>query len=174
MQPSVTPSGAEGSVDKLSRRSLLAPSFAGYLAKIATMSALDEAADKLLNSAIWLLCAYDSCAEDICTVLAHACVYFEDYQKTPAGSAMGPRQAVHIFIVHMYLANSLMTDEAVPLKTWHRQLSKDYCTLHMLNSVVIKLMKARDYKLLLEEGDVRQRYEKIVAGCHHRHTMATK
>jgi len=129
------------------------------------MSTLDEQASQLLQRAIRLFCAYDYSADDICTVLAHACAYFQDYRQTPAGRAMGQRQAVHIFIVHTYLAHSFLMDEAVHLKTWHAELSKDYCTLSLLNSVVVKLMKARDYRLLLSDNEVCRRYDQLVAAC---------
>lgn len=154
--------------DKSTRRDPSEHTFTDSVAEVATMNMLDGQAVRSLDRAIQFLLANDFSAEDVCSVLAHACAYFESYRKTLPGRAIRQRQAVHIFIVQMYLAHCFATDDAVPIKTWHRRLSNDYCTLDQFNAVTWRLMKTRDYKLKLQDGDFRKRYDRLWADFHHR------
>jgi hypothetical protein len=117
-----------------------------------------------------MLRACDYSNEDICSVLAHASSYFVDtYEK--CGEAMDLNEIGNVLALLTFLAHSYVLDETCRLKIWHKYLFTKYCSLGMLSSAVMRLMEIRNYRLRLDDEDLKQRYTALVrtSAKYHRH-----
>jgi len=112
---------------------------------------------KLLLGAIELMhrCSYE--LQDICSVLAHACVYFSDIY-TLCGSKMSQREKDHVLVSLIYLAHTYVLDVSCPLRHWHRHLFRQYCDIKTLDKAILRLMKHRKYILRVNDGDLNRRF----------------
>jgi len=112
---------------------------------------------RLVLRAMKLLHFCDYSHEDICLILAHTSVYF---QKTYAkcGMQMDSREIANAAVLQMFIAHSYTLDETCPLSVWHQHLFAKYCSVRTLNSVVIRLLNIRGYRLKLEHKDMTKRY----------------
>lgn len=105
------------------------------------------------------LCEYSH--EDICCVLAHTSVYF---RKTFAlcGHQMDKQEVANATVAQMYIAHSYVQDETCPLRVWHSHLFHKYCDVRTLNTVVLRLLEIRGYRLKLDRKDLLKRYRYLV------------
>lgn len=110
---------------------------------------------KLLLQTVMMLrsCGYDM--HDVCICLAHASVYFTDIQKKC--DKMGPGEAGYIIVLLIYLAHSYVLDENCQLRTWHRYLFKNYCSLKILDKALVSMFKLRGYLLRIDESVLQER-----------------
>jgi hypothetical protein len=117
-----------------------------------------------------MLRACDFSNEDICSILAHASAYFVDvYEK--CGDGMDANEVGNVLALLMFLAHSYVLDETCRLKTWHKYLFTQYCSLDMLSSAVMRLMEVRNYLLRLEDEDLKQRYTALLRASGHYHLI---
>lgn len=116
-----------------------------------------ESSAKLLFRSIRLLrlCNYSS--EEMCSILAHASVYFLDYRKSKSDLAT-EREDCHILVTFMYIAHCYVLDNSCPLRYWHAQLFRKYCRLKLLDTAVMHLLRLRDFVLRPPEEDLAKRY----------------
>merc|ERR1719277_2448248 len=91
---------------------------------------------------------------DVCVVLAHASVYFNDVSKKC--DKMSPGESGYIVVLLIYLAHSYVQDENCQLQTWHKYLFKRYCSLLILDKALMSMMKLRGY-ILRVDGKVLQK-----------------
>jgi len=105
------------------------------------------------------LCDYTH--EDICCVLAHTSVYF---RKTFAlcGHQMDNQEVANAVVAQMYIAHSYVQDETCPLRVWHSHLFAKYCNVRTLNTVVMRLLEIRGYRLKLDRKDLLKRYRYLL------------
>lgn len=102
------------------------------------------------------LCDYSE--EDLCSILAHATVYFQDvYQQ--CGKDMKAGETGNIMATLMFIAHCYVQDETCPLTVWHQHLFRKYCTLKILDSAVVSLMRMRNYHLRLSDENLNIRLE---------------
>mmetsp|Transcript_76182 Transcript_76182/g.218278 ORF Transcript_76182/g.218278 Transcript_76182/m.218278 type:complete len:255 (+) Transcript_76182:80-844(+) len=113
---------------------------------------------KTLLRAVRMLRLCDYCAEDICSVLAHASAYFKDVHAV-CGGKMDSNEVAMVLVCLIYIAHSWVQDETCPLHVWHKHLFRKYCTVRMLNSAVMRLLEIRNHKLRLSTAELRERYE---------------
>jgi hypothetical protein len=116
---------------------------------------------KLLLRTLKFLRACDFSSEDICSVLAHASAYFEDTYKL-CGVTMDPSEVGNVLALLIFVAHSYVQDETCRLHVWHKYLFRKYCTLHMLNSAVLRLLEIRNYMLRLEDENLATRYASLL------------
>jgi len=117
----------------------------------------------LMRKAIVLLrsCGYPF--QDVCVILAHASVYYNDAMAIN-GREMDPQEMAHVLIALTFLAHSYVEDNTCPLSVWHQRFCKDYCTLKLLNTAVMQLMKMRHWILRVGENEVALRLN-FLQGC---------
>lgn len=114
------------------------------------------------------LCFLRSCGyhiDDICVVFAHASIYFQCIQERCG--KMSDTEAVNIILVLMYMAHAHVQDRHCPLRIWHDNLFRNYCTLHMLNQILIGIMKMRAYVLRVNEDEMNERCARLFACVQH-------
>lgn len=128
---------------------------------MGTENEAEECVVKLLIRAIDLLYRCGFPVEDVCSVLAHASIYFVDVLEF-CGPRMESREAGNILVVLMYLAHSYVMDEACPLKTWHSNLFRGYCSVGTLNAAAMKLLEVRGWVLRVEPDELARRYELLM------------
>jgi len=105
------------------------------------------------------LCDYSH--EDICCVLAHTSVYFRK-TFTLCGHQMDKQEVANAMVAQMYIAHSYVQDETCPLRVWHAHLFHKYCNVRTLNTVVMRLLEIRGYRLKLDRKDMIKRYRYLV------------
>lgn len=116
---------------------------------------------RLLKRALWLLRACSYPVNDICAILAHASVYYRD-TIVASGRQMEPLDMAHVLVALIYLAHCHIEDNTCPLNVWHRHLCKDYCSLNMFNSAVLKLMSMRKWVLRVDQTELALRMQLLV------------
>lgn len=130
-------------------------------ANMVGLHKLKKDASKLILRSLQFLrsCGYH--IEDICVVFAHASIYFLCIHGRCG--KMSDTEAVNIILVLMYLAHSHVQDKHCPLRIWHEHLFRNYCTLHMLNQILIGIMKLRGYILRVDENEINERCARLLA-----------
>eukprot|EP00927_Polykrikos_kofoidii_P047763 TRINITY_DN42043_c0_g1_i2.p1 TRINITY_DN42043_c0_g1~~TRINITY_DN42043_c0_g1_i2.p1 ORF type:complete len:248 (+),score=29.09 TRINITY_DN42043_c0_g1_i2:108-851(+) len=123
---------------------------------------------RLLLRTVMLLRSCRAPTEDICSVLAHASVYYVDNSRICGKMSSG--EASNILILLIYVAHSYVLDVNCPLHIWHRYLFKQYCKLSTLDKAIIKLLELRNFGLRVDEADVQKRFQLLV----HSVTSATQ
>lgn len=125
------------------------------------MTEADDCVVKLVHRAIDLLFRCGFAVEDTCSILAHTSVYFMDAFEF-CGSRMEAREVGNILMVLMYLAHSYILDETCPLRTWHSNLFRGYCTVKTLNAASLKLLEVRGWVLRVEPEALEPRHAKFL------------
>lgn len=131
------------------------------LMELIGMEDADEYVIKLVHRAIDLLFRCGFAVEDICCVLAHTSAYFMDAFEF-CGPRMEAREVGNILLVLMFLAHTYILDETCPLRTWHSNLFRGYCTVKTLNAACLKLLEVRGYILSVEPDDLHRRHTKLM------------
>lgn len=98
---------------------------------------------------------------DVCSILAHASVYFRD-ARAACGDTIGPSEVGNVLAISIFLAQSYIQDEVCPLHVWHEWLFKRCCTLQTLNSGVMRVLELRGYILRVDEHERNERYRILV------------
>jgi len=129
---------------------------------LAEVPDLDSNSAKLLLRMLRLLhrCSYS--AVDICSILAHASVYFIEVFAL-CGNYMDATEVGNVLVTMVFLAHSYIQDETCPLPVWHQYLFRGYCPLKKLSEAIMRVMAIRKYILRVEDKDLSTRYEKLCA-----------
>lgn len=106
------------------------------------------------------LCDYGQ--EDICTIMAHASVYFTDAFDL-CGSQMDASEIGNVAITLFFIAHSYTQDETCPLHVWHQHLFRRYCNMATLNAALFRLLEIRGFMLRVEDADLIGRYGYLMA-----------
>lgn len=125
---------------------------------------VDEGTASLLLHTIGLLrrCGYS--AEEMCAVLAHASVYFEEAAAACPGRFRRVQgEAGYILTLLTFLAHCHVLDETCPLRLWHRNLFEGYCTLGLLDKVLMRLLAQRNYRLRVSDDELAARFGRLLA-----------
>merc|ERR1719453_1979383 len=102
----------------------------------------------------------DYTMENILAVMSLALVHLERiYAKCDA--RMDDTERASIAVLQCFNAHCFIMDEACPLKYWKRNIYSDYCSVQVLNSASMKLLKILRYYLLVPE-DVRLQKEEAL------------
>lgn len=101
--------------------------------------------------------ACDYAEEEIYSVLVHASVYMMD-ASAKFGARMTPIEWSNVMVALVFIAHSYVLDETCPLSKWHRYLCRDYCSLHVLDAAVLRLMATRRYVLRVDSKILEYRY----------------
>lgn len=112
---------------------------------------------KLLLGAIKLMHLCDIEVPDICSVLAHACVYFSELYAV-CGKRMSLREKGNVMVSFIYLAHTYVLDVTCPLRFWHQHLFHNYCDIATLDKAVMQMMKVRNYILRVDDHDLNRRF----------------
>ena len=64
---------------------------------------------------------------------------------------MNTKERTMVAVVQLFLAHSFLSDEVMPLKTWHSMFFEDYCDLVTLEDAVVKLWRHNDYKIMVDD-----------------------
>jgi hypothetical protein len=104
---------------------------------------------KLLLRVLRFLHLCDYSMEDICSILAHASVYFRDVFKL-CGDQMGSSEVGNVLATLIFIAHCYVQDETCPLHMWHKHLFRKYCALNTLNAAVMRLLEIRRHVLRLD------------------------
>lgn len=133
----------------------------GCFLELSRLTDIDGESAQLLLRAIKLqrLCDYSS--EDICSILAHASVYFIDAYAL-CGKDMSTSEVGNVLATLMFVAHCYVQDETCPLHVWHQHLFRKYCPLRTLNAAIIRLLEIRQYRLRIDGEDLRLRYSALV------------
>lgn len=115
---------------------------------------------RLLLGAIWVmhLCHYD--VQDICSVLAHASVYFSDVYAI-CGTNMSQIEKSHVMASLIYLAHTYVLDDTCPLRFWHKHLFRSYCEIATLDKAVMQMMAFRNYILRVDDEILSKRFASL-------------
>lgn len=102
-----------------------------------------------------LSCGYDW--KDVVSVFAHAALYFPSIRASVlAQSASWDGEEVrNVLCVLIFLAHAFLLDETCPIRIWHKWLFKDYCTPATLNTVVLRILELRRYRLVVSRKEWR-------------------
>lgn len=131
---------------------------------LAWMPDVNGATVALLLRALGLLRDMDLPAEDVCSVLAHASLYFRSVFLS-CGDRMDCTEAGHVLAVLIYLAQTWVVDESCRLGVWHKRLFSDYCSLQTLNETVFRLLELRRWVLRVDEDQLLDRHQALAALC---------
>mmetsp|Transcript_20537 Transcript_20537/g.44873 ORF Transcript_20537/g.44873 Transcript_20537/m.44873 type:complete len:218 (-) Transcript_20537:563-1216(-) len=132
------------------------------LCSFTGMPRLDPGARDLVCRAIALLKRELYCTEDVCMILAHALVYTVELERSAPGEVQGP-QVGNLIVMLIFIADSYVQDNAVPLRIWHMQLFKKSCSLRTLNLAVVRLLKGRQYLLRVPHSELNAPYLSLIA-----------
>jgi len=66
-------------------------------------------------------------------------------------------------VMLIFIADSHLRDQAVPLRSWHRHLFKKSCTIRTLNLAIVNLLKSRNYRLRLDHLEINAMYMSLIA-----------
>lgn len=143
------------------------PGFVETFLHWASMPQLRECGrpSKLVHDAVRMLHARLPNPEDVCSILAHASIFFSEFigNQEKKDHVLNDEEAAYILILEMFLAHCHVVDQPIPLSQWHKCFFTGYCRLHVLDQAVLKLMQEREYKLLLPEAQVVCRYLSLQA-----------
>lgn len=127
---------------------------------LAGKPCLDWKSLDLCSSAIRVLCACHYDIPEVCSVLAHASMYFSEVHAQ-CRDRMGFSEAGNIIVLAVYLAHVHVLDETFALSDWHRHLCRDYCDMKTLNKAVMRVMRMRGYILRVPDVELQQRYSEL-------------
>lgn len=131
------------------------------LAKFAAVAGLESfdslVCQRILRAAIWMLRSCEFPEYDICSILAHASVYYTDAIVVASKPGMAPVDAAQIVVALMFLAHCHIEDNTCPLHVWHQHLCRHYCSLPLLTTAVVKLMSMRKWALRVDESVIMPR-----------------
>lgn len=116
---------------------------------------------KLLLRVVMLMRSCGYCMQDICVVLAHASIYFNDATKKCGN--MAPGEAGNILALLIYMAHSYVQDEHCPLRFWHEYLFRSYCNIGTLDKALMCMMKLRNYILRVDLVEMQSRFFRLHA-----------
>lgn len=131
--------------------------------ELARLEDPDPRTLKLLLRAVLFMRSCNYCMQDVCVVLAHASIYFNDV--TVKCGKMVPGEAGNIVVLLMYMAHAYVQDENCPLKYWHEYLFGQYCSLKTLDKALMCMMKLRGYILRVDDEEMQRRLSLLVASC---------
>merc|ERR1719443_2287266 len=100
---------------------------------------------------------------DVRVILAHASRYYDDALALRS-KEMDPQEMAHVLTTFMYMAHAYVEDNTCPLNIWHQRLCARYCTLPLLNTAMVKLMRMRRFILRVPEEDLALRCD-CLEGC---------
>lgn len=110
-------------------------------------------------------CGYHT--QDIVTMGSHAVIYSVDVLKEHLGN-IDWKEAANMVGLQMFIAHAYLMDEHCPLKEWHTHIFAQYCSLSLLTSAILQLMRSRGYKLSISSGLQRVHKELLAAVATYR------
>jgi len=137
---------------------------------LAEVQDITSESTKLLLRTVKMMRACDFSNEEICSVLAHASKYFMDVYAQ-CGGGMDANEIGNVMGLLIFLGHSYVLDENCRLKVWHKYLFSKYCELGMLSSAVMRLMEVLNYKLRLEDEDLKERYTSLLRASAPHHAL---
>jgi hypothetical protein len=137
---------------------------------LAEVQDISSDSTKLLLRTVKMMRACDFSNEEICSVLAHASKYFMDVYAQ-CGVGMDANEIGNVMGLLIFLGHSYVLDENCRLKVWHKYLFSKYCELGMLSSAVMRLMEVLNYKLRLEDEDLKHRYTSLLRASAPHHVL---
>jgi hypothetical protein len=120
---------------------------------------------KLLLRVFRFLHLCDYSMEDICSILAHASVYFRDVFKL-CGDQMGSSEVGNVLATLIFIAHCYVQDETCPLHMWHKHLFRKYCALNTLNAAVMRLLEIRRHMLRLESKTLDHNFRSLLQAAN--------
>eukprot|EP00928_Gymnodinium_smaydae_P027072 TRINITY_DN21058_c0_g1_i1.p1 TRINITY_DN21058_c0_g1~~TRINITY_DN21058_c0_g1_i1.p1 ORF type:complete len:276 (-),score=41.15 TRINITY_DN21058_c0_g1_i1:72-899(-) len=134
--------------------------FVSCVLEAIKMTEVEGSTIKLLLRALRFLRLCDYSAEDICSVLAHAIVYFNDTFAV-CGGHMDRNEIGNVFVTLMFVAHCYVQDETCPLHVWHKHLFRRYCTVSTLNAAVVRLLEIRRFKLRIDSEVLQNNFTRL-------------
>lgn len=126
-----------------------------------TPSDIDDESLKLLLRVLRFLHLCDYSAVDICSILAHASVYFGDVFEM-CGAQMDADEVGNVLATLIFIAHCYVQDETCPMHVWHRYIFRDYCPLNTLNAAVVRLLQIRGHVLRLDDEVLDERFNALL------------
>jgi len=126
-----------------------------------TPSNIDGKTLKLLLRVLKFLHRCDYSAVDICSILAHASIYFEEFYEV-YGTQMEADEVGNILATHIFMAHCYVQDETCPIHLWHKHIFRNYCALNKLNAAVMKLLQIRGHLLRLDGEALDKRFNALL------------
>jgi hypothetical protein len=108
-------------------------------------------------------CGYHT--QDIVTMASYAVVYAVDVLAKHLGT-MDWKEAANMFGLQLYLAHAYLMDEHCPLKEWHKHIFSQYCSMPVLATATMQLMRSRGFKLALPAKGVQHIYRELLLAVH--------
>lgn len=112
-------------------------------------------------------CGYHT--QDIVTVAAHSIVYSVDVLAVHLGK-IDWKEAANMVGLQTFIAHAYLMDEHCPLQEWHKHIFQQYCSIKVLTSTILQLMRARGYVLAVSSGLSRVHKELLAAVATYRWT----
>jgi hypothetical protein len=136
--------------------------------KMCSLMGLDDVPDifvVMLFRSTKLLhrCGYHT--QDIVTMASYAVVYAVDVLAQHLGT-MDWKEAANMFGLQLYLAHAYLMDEHCPLKEWHKHIFSQYCSLAVLSSATMQLMRSRGFKLCLPATGLQHIHRELLLAVH--------
>lgn len=110
-------------------------------------------------------CGYHT--QDIVTLGSHAVVFSVDILAAHLGK-IDWKEAANMVGLQMFIAHAYLVDEHCPLKEWHKYIFAQYCSIPLLTTAILQLMRARGYNLNLGSGVQRVHKELLAAVATYR------
>lgn len=126
-----------------------------------TPSDIDDESLKLLLRVLRFLHLCDYSAVDICSILAHASVYFRDVYEV-CGAQMDADEVGNVLATLIFIAHCYVQDETCPMHVWHRHIFREYCPLNTLNEAVVRLLQIRGHVLRLDDEALDERFNALL------------
>lgn len=132
--------------------------------ELAELRDVGEDAVRLLLGAIKLLWCCDYAQEDVCSILAHASVYFRGVSAR-CGGRLNCEQVGRVLVVLVYLAHTWVQDETCDLKHWQSHLFSDVCSVVTLRNTSFRLLQMRGFVLRVQEEELLRRHDALQQAC---------
>jgi len=95
---------------------------------------------------------------DIEVILAHSTSYMKDLMGSLAkAKSMGLTECVHVVLLWVYIAHTIVQDTTCSLDQWHRLIFRTYCDLRTLDGALMGLLKHIQYRLRLPRAKLKNR-----------------
>uniref|UniRef100_A0A0G4HYA5 Uncharacterized protein n=1 Tax=Chromera velia CCMP2878 TaxID=1169474 RepID=A0A0G4HYA5_9ALVE len=108
------------------------------------------------------LCKYH--VTDIIYIMALASCQLDDcFSKL---SVMDGKERANVCVLQVFLSHCWLQDETCPIKVWHSNLFKSYCTFATLQDALFKLFLIQEFSLKVDDQRVHQRVRELVYGSH--------
>lgn len=88
---------------------------------------------------------------------AHAAVYlcrFNMALRKEHAKELPLKEAAYVACIMLFLGHTLVDDVTLPLRSWHKYVFVRYCSLSMLNKVILTLMEKMEYKLMVTPDEI--------------------